>query len=79
MATLLQRTATQTTSSAPRRDARQMLEVAARAQLSGAVLQPHPADHTVDPFSRVADFSLECETLRVVKFEPAPADNSEYW
>lgn len=31
--------------------------------------------NTVDPFSRVADFSLECETLRVVKFEPAPADS----
>lgn len=78
MATLVQ-AATAQLSPAPRRDARRMLEVAARAQLSGAVARPHPADHTADPFSRVADFSLECETLKVVKFEPAPVDDSEYW
>lgn len=55
------------------------LAVAARANLSGAVSQPHPADPDADPFLRVSEFSLETRSLRVVELEPAPADDSDYW
>lgn len=60
-------------------DSRQQLAVAARASLTGAVVRPHPADHTADPFSRVSEFYFEAHELKVVRVEPAPLDDSEYW